>query len=289
MDLDSTYAAAWAGLAYAYLVLPEYLPTVDVERVRDQSESAAARALSLEPEQPDALTAMGWVRMIHNYDWQGAEDLIGRALARDSTNGNALHWQSHVLSWQGRRSEAVALARRATELDPLSSIMRQNLAYILMEAREYEEALRQSERVRSSEPNFTISHRITWNINTRMGRYEAAAEALTTWLVGTGRDAAAATELAREFADAAARFGGTGQPGNLSRALIDQLQPGLEIAGQLYAAVGDQETTMEILEQGYRERSGARSLLSVKVNPLYDFLRDDPRFQELVRQVGLED
>ena len=77
------------------------------------------------------------------------------------------------------------------------------------------------------------------------------------------------------------------QPGTLSRGLVDQLQPGLEIAGQLYAAVGNRETTLEMLEQAYRERSGARSLLSVKVNPLYDFLRDDPRFEELVRRVGL--
>ncbi len=289
VDLDSAYAAAWAGLAYAYLVLPEYSPTADVDRVRDQSESAAARALSLDPLQPDALTAMGWGRMIHHYDWQGAEDLIGRALATDSTNGNALHWQSHVLSWQGRSEEAVALARKAIELDPLSSIMRQNLGYILMEAREYEEALQQSERVRSSEPNFTVSRRTIWNIHTRTGRYEAAAEALTTWLVGIGRDAAAAERLARRFADAAARFGESGQGGGLSRSLVDRLEPGLELAGQLYAAVGDGEATLEILEQAYHERAGARSLLSVKVNPLYDFLRDDPRFEELVRRVGLED
>ncbi len=289
VELDSTYAAAWAGLAYAYLVLPEYSPTADVERVRNQSESAAARALSLDPEQPDALTAMGWGRMIHHYDWQGAEDLIGQALAVDSTNVHALHWRSHVSSWQGRHAEAVALARKATELDPLSSIMRQNLAYILMEARQYSEALRELDRVLSAEPSFTISHRTIWNINTRMGRYERAAGALTAWLVRTGRDAAAVTELSREFAEAAARFGEMGQPGTFSGELVDRVQPGLEIAGQLYAAVGDRETTLELLEQAYRERSGARSLLSVKVNPLFEFMRDDPRFQQLVRRVGLED
>jgi len=289
VQLDSTYAAAWAGLAYAYLVLPEYSPTADVERVRSQSESAAARALSLDPEQPDALTAMGWGRMIHHYDWQGAEELTGRSLTKDSTNVHALHWQSHVLSWQGHHAEALALARKAIDLDPLSSIMRENLAYILMEAREHDEALRQLERVLSQEPNRTSIYRTIWNVNTRMGRYETAAEALTTWLVGIGRDAAAATELAREFADAAARFGETGQPGTLSRALVDSLQPGLEITGQLYAAVGNQDATLEILEQAYRERAGARSLLSMKVNPLYDFLREDPRFQQLERQVGLED
>ena len=173
--LDSMYAAAWAGLAYAWLVLPEYSPTADVERVRVESEEAAARALALDPVQPDALTAQGWGRMIHHYDWQGAEDLIGRALDVDSTNVNALHWQSHVLSWQGRHGDAVALARKAVDMDPLSAIMRQNLGFILMEAREYDEALRQIGIALSRDPGFTISYRTIWNVNTRAGRYEAAA------------------------------------------------------------------------------------------------------------------
>lgn len=62
-----------------------------------------------------------------------------------------------------------------------------------------------------------------------------------------------------------------------------------EVTGQLYAAVGDREMTLELLERAYRERAGSRSVLSIKVNPLYDFLRDDPRFQDLVRRIGLGD
>ena len=289
VGLDSSYAAAWAGLAYGYLVLPEYSPTADVQRVRDQSAVAAQKALEIDPDQPDALTAMGWGRMIYHYDWQGAEALIARALALDSTNVNALHWQSHVSSWQGRPAEAVALARKAVKLEPLSSIIRQNLAFILMEAREYDAALREVDRVLSMESSFNVSIRSIWNIHTRMGRYEKAGEALETWLVQTGRDAVAAAELAREFSVAAARFGSTGQAGTLSRKLVDRLQPGVEVAGQLYAAVGDRETTLELLEQAARERAGARNLLSIKVNPLYNFLRDDPRFRDLMRQVGLDD
>ena len=155
--------------------------------------------------------------------------------------------------------------------------------------REYEEALRQLGRVLSPAPNFAVSHRTIWNVNARMGRYEAAGTALETWLIRTGRDAVAARRLAREFEDAAARFGRDGQPGTLSRALIDRTQPGLEMTGQLYAAVGDRETTLDLLEQASHERAGAHNLLSMKVNPLYDFLRDHPRFQDLLRRIGLED
>ena len=287
VDLDPAYAAAWAGLSYAYLVLPEYSPTADVGRVREQSAAAAARALEIDEEQPDALTAMGWGRMVHEYDWDRAEGLIGRALVLDSTNVNALHWQSHVISWQGRHAEAIALARAATSIDPLSSIMRSNMAYILMEAREYEEALRELEQVLRLEPNFTSSYRNIWNINTRMGRIPEASQALEAWMTRTGRDAGAARELAVEFARAARDFRQTGRSNQLSSALLDRLRLGLAIEGQLHAAVGDVENTLAVLQQAYRERAGARSLLSVRVNPLYDFMREEPRFLELVRLVGL--
>lgn len=287
VDIDSAYAAAWAGLSYAYLVLPEYSPTADVGHVREQSAVAAAQALEIDAEQTDALTAMGWGRMVHEYDWDRAEGLIGQALTLDSTNVNALHWQSHVISWQGRPTQALALARAATSLDPLSSIMRANMAYILMEAREYEDALREVEQILGLEPNFDASYRIMWNINTRMGRIPEASQALETWMTRTGRDAGAARELAAEFARAAEDFRQTGRSNQLSKDLLGRLQLGLAIEGQLHASVGDVENTLAVLQQAYRERAGARSLLSVRVNPLYDFIREEERFLELVRRIGL--
>jgi hypothetical protein len=69
---------------------------------------------------------------------------------------------------------------------------------------------------------------------------------------------------------------------------MDRLQPGLEVSGQLYASVGDKVATLEVLERGFRERAGARSLLSIGINPLYDFLRDDPGFLDLLERVGLD-
>ncbi len=284
---DPEYAAAWAGLAYVHLVLPEYSPTADVQLARDRSAEAAARALEIDPEQPDALTALGWGRMTHHYDWQGAEDLIGRALELAPTNVNALHWQSHVLSWRGRQVEALQLARRAIALDPLSSLMRTNLAFILMEARDYDGALREAEAVLASEPDYESSQRLVWDINTRAGRFDAAATGLQTWFITRGRDAIAARELAAAFATAAAGFRETGRSSTLPRELFDRLQPGLYVGGQLFASVGDRSATLEILEQAFRERAGARSLLSIKVNPHFDFLREDPEFLDLVERVGL--
>lgn len=284
---DPEYAAAWAGLAYVHLVLPEYSPTANLQLARDRSVEAAAQALLIDPEQPDALTARGWGRMVHHYDWNGAEELIAQALELNPTNVNALHWQSHILSWQGRHAEALLLARRAAALDPLSSIMRTNLAFILMDAREYDDALREAERVLASEPSYEASLRLVWDINTRVGRFDVAATALQTWFVARGKDAIAARELAAVFANAASDFRETGLPGTLPQELVDRLQPGLYMGAQLFASVGDRTATLEILEQAFRERAGARSLLSVRVNPHFDFLREDPGFLDLVERVGL--
>ena len=287
VELDPAYAAAWAGLSYGFLVLPEYSPTADVQMVRARSRAAATWALELDPDQTDALTALGWGRLVHDYDWSAAEELIGRALELDSTNVRALHWQSHVFSWQGRHQEAVGLASRAAELDPLSPIMRQNLAYILMEAGEYEQALTELGQVLAQEPNYAVSIRTTWNIETRRGRFQEAARALERWLIIRGRDAAAAGELAREFAEDARSFTETGNGERLTPALLARVDIGLEVEGQLHAAVGDADRALATLEQAYRERAGARNLLSVGINPLYDFLRDDPRLQELIARLGL--
>lgn len=287
VDVDPRYAAAWAGLSYAYLVLPEYLTAADVAGVRAESRAAARRALDLDPDQPDALTAMGWGRLVQDYDWQAAEELIGRALQLEPTNVRALHWQSHVVSWQGRHEEAVALASRAAELDPLSPIMRQNLGYILMEAGRYEEALAQLEQVLVREPGYAISIRTGWNIETRRKRFAEAAQLLENWLVARGRDALAAGQLSEEFASQARSFAETGRVGRLSMQLLQRLDMGVEVAGQPHAAVGDGERTLAALEQAYRQRTGNRNLLGIRINPLYDFLRDDPRFQDVVERVGL--
>ena len=84
---------------------------------------------------------MGWNRLIHYYDWKEAEVLLRRALEVQSNNTNALHWLSHVLSWQRQHEEAIGLARRAIEVDPDSGLMRMNLSYMLMDFGDLEKSI----------------------------------------------------------------------------------------------------------------------------------------------------
>jgi TolB-like protein/Tfp pilus assembly protein PilF len=281
--LDPEFALAHSGLADAYMLLPEYSATVDRRVGQERSEAAAKRALALDPELPEALSSVGWNRLIHYYDWEGAEARLRRALEVQSNNSGALHWLSHVLSWQGRHEEALRLARRATEVDPLSRLMGMNLSYILVDAGRFDEAIEVADAVLQGSPDFPELHGNLWLSYLRAGRPEDAARSLRVWAAATGRDVEAAAEVGRAFV----RHRETGERQELPQDLIDRLEFGTEDLAQVYAFLGDGERALAELERAYEERSGSRSVLSMKLNPGYDFIRDDPRFVDLIGRVGL--
>jgi TolB-like protein len=281
--LDPNFALAYSGLADAYMLLPEYTADTDPHEIQAKSEAAVAKAISLDPELPEVLSSMGWNRLIHDYDWVGAEKLLRQALEIESNNTGALHWLSHVLSWQGQQEEAISLARKAVAVDPLSRLMQLNLVYILVDARIYDEALPLTHAISANATNFMAPFRNLILHELRAGNVETAAASLESWAVTDGRDVAAARELGRLFV----QYQRTGERQVVSDELVTRLELGSEDMAQVYAFVGDGETTLEALDIALEERSGSRSVLSMNVNPAYDFIRDDPRFIEMLERIGL--
>ena len=282
IELDPRYALAYSGLADAYMLLPEYTPTVDMHEARETSEAAANRALELGPEEPEVLASAGWNRLIHYYDWTEAERLLRRALAIEPNNAGALHWLSHVLSWQGQHTEALAKAERALEVDPHTTLMAMNLAYIRTDANLFDEAIARVLQSIEEDPDYSELHGNLWLSYLRAGRPADAANSFVTRAAATGRD----IDGAREVGAAFVRYRETGDTQPLSEELIAQMEFGLEDLGQVYAFVGDAEHALSALEAGYEQRSGSRSVLSMQINPGYDFFRDDPRFIALLGRLG---
>jgi TolB-like protein len=283
IELDPEFALAWSGLADAYMILPEYSTTVDLEFVHEKSVAAAARALELDPEIPEVLASMAWNRLIHDYDWDEAESRLRRALEIQSNNTSALHWLSHVLSWQGKNAEAIQWANRAVEVDPLSTLMRMNLSYIYMDAGDFDESIRIANETWERDPNYGEAMGNLFMTYLRAERPADAAKAMQLWAATTGRDVEATGQIGRLFIRRQ-----QGEAIHLSSDLLERGEFVLEDQGQIYAFFRDVENTLAALDRAVRERSGARSALSMKVNPLYDFLRDDPRFLDLMRRAGLE-
>ena len=283
ISLDPDFALAHAGLGYAWLLMPEYSATVDPKLSRDSSKSAIARALELDPELPSGLAFMGWSKMVHEYDWASAEQLLRRALELQGNNSDALHWLSHVLSWQGHHAEAIAIARQAVEVDPYSPLMTMNLAYILMDDGQFEKTAKYRLLTLELRPDYTELWRNTWLTFMRAGEFDNATQALVNWAAGTGRDVDQARQLGRILEQSQR----SGEMAQFPEELFTNLAIGNENLGQVYAAGGDAESAIASLRIALDERTGSRSVLSMKINPLYDFIRDDPRFIELLQEANL--
>ena len=283
IELDPNFALAYSGLADAYMLLPEYTADIDPHEIQAKSEAAAAKAISLDPDLPEVLTSMGWNRLIHDYDWTGAEKLLRHALEIEANNTSALHWLSHVLSWQGQHDAALDLARTAVAADPLSRLMQMNLAYILVDAGSYDEGVRMARAVIKSRPNWVSQLRNGFLHELRAGNIEAGVAVLERWAAAEQRDVAAA----RDIGGLIVHYQRTGEPQKISDELVTRLELGSEDLAQIYAFVGDGESTLVALDIAFEERTGSRSVLSMNINPAYDFIRDDPRFIKLLKRIRL--
>jgi TolB-like protein/Tfp pilus assembly protein PilF len=283
VEHDPGFALGWSGLADAAMLLPEYSALADRDALRIRSDEAVARAMAIDPDLPFVSSTVAWSKLIRDYDWAGAEETFRKALLVQADNTNVLHWLSHTLSWQGRQDEAVNIARRAVEVEPQSKLMAMNLSYILVDARQYEEALAVAARIVEEDPGYTGQRRNLFLHEMRAGRPEYGAASFVTYTTIIGGD----PDAAREIGDMMIAYARDGTVGNVSDDLVSRSLLGSEDLAQVLAFVGDKEGTLRALQQAADDRSGSRSVLSMKINPAYDFVRDDPRFSNLLKQVGL--
>jgi tetratricopeptide (TPR) repeat protein len=284
VQIDPDFALAWSGLADAYMLLPEYSPSADRKMIVERSTYAVARALELDPTLPYVSSSAAWSKLIHDYDWRGAEETFRRALEVEADNTTVLHWLSHTLSWQGRHDEALDVARLTVAIEPFSRLMTINLAYILIDAGQYKEALNIARDLREREPEFAALRRNLYLHELRSGRIEDGAQSFEYYTAANGGDPDAAHAIAKMFID----YANSGEVGQLTEALIADTLLSSEDLPQIFALVGDAEGALDALRIAIDQRSGSRSVLSMKINPAYDFIRDEPRFQEMLTEIGLD-
>jgi len=284
VEIDPDFALGWSGVADAYMLLPEYSASVDRELVETRARSALQRALKLNPDLPEVRASQAWYEL-RFFDWDSAERIFREALAVSPDNVNVLHWMSHVLSFQGRFEEGLEHARHAVAVDRASRIMRTNLVYILVDAGQFDEALEISQAMRASESDYAVLRHNLFLHELRAGLHAAAAETYVGYVTVIGADPSAA----REIADMFVAYAEHGTVGNVTQDLIARAQLGSEDLAQVLAFVGDGEGTIRALQVAIPEHSGSRSVFSMKVNPAYDFIRGDPRFQAMLVEVGLAD
>jgi len=161
--------------------------------------------------------------------------------------------------------------------------MKTNVNYMLIDARRWDEAFDNDQLFPGSSAYSSLGANL-WIGMMRARRAEEAAQQLLAWATETGRD----VDLAAELGELLTRSLAEGETVDIPPELIDQLQVGTEVS-ELYAAAGDSVNTLDSLENAHRTGVGFRSLLSMKINPSYDFIRDDSQFVGLLEEIGLQD
>lgn len=283
IDKDPKYARAYAGLADTYSLMSTWYLGPQNE-LMPKARAAALRALELDEGLAEAHASLALIEENYDYDWAGSEKEFRRAIELNPQYATAHQWYAEFLSWQGRFDEALAESAQARLLDPLSLIIATDHVSILYYARQYESAVEQCRQVLELDPTYGHAQGVIIPLYLEMGKYDEALNADNRW-VTTGVEP-------WQWAWEAAINGRAGRTTEARRAMA-----GLEqITGSrpdryalllvAYSGTGQKDRVLDLLERAYAEHSNA--IVDMKVNPMYDPVRSDPRFQDLLLRVGLE-
>jgi tetratricopeptide (TPR) repeat protein len=279
---DPNYALAYAGLADSYHVLPE-LSAVPVEVAFPKARSAALKALEIDNSLGEAHSALANVKEDYDWDWKGAEEEYKRAIELNPGQVLAHASYSNLLFELGRLPEAVSEARVAQQLDPLSAIANDNLSGVLYYAGEYDQAVEQCRKTLDIDPMSPQAHRHLGQVYVQKQFYGEAVSELKK-----------AMELSRGSTEALAElgyvFGVSGKKDDARHVLLEIKSSTDASAYRLaivYAGLAEKEKALEALKEAVNRRSPG--VVHLKVSPVFQDLRSDERFQELLIYMGLTD
>jgi len=281
---DSRYAVAYAGLAVA-LDLADQFRVFPGKEAFPRAKAAALKALELNYSLPEAHNALAFAKHSFDWDWAGAEPIYQRAIELNPNFATARHWHGFYLGMLGRVDEALTEMRRAQELNPLSLIIRTHLGLMLYRGRRYDEAIEQLRQTLEMEADFAAAHYFLAWAYEQKGMYEETITHLQKALaVSPG-----SPDRVGALGHAHAVFKRRGLAQKALKELHELSKRRFVSAYDfaiIYIGLGEADQAFKWLERACEERSFSM-LMSLKTEPMLDALRSDPRFQDLVRRVGL--
>ena len=283
VEKDPAYALAHAGVADSYVLLGwnSYLPPKDAF---PKAKAAALAALEFDPDLGEAHAPLAAVLWLHDWQWPEAQKEFKRSLELNPAYPTANHWHAEFVMTMGRHLEAIAKMKNSQTLDPLSLIINVAIGWACYMARRYDEALEQLLQTVELDPNYPVTCWMLGQLYRTTGRHELAITEGEKGANLSGGSPLMRAALAHSY----------GKAGRAKEALqilddLTKLAKHKYVAPHFFAGIhiglGEYDQAVEYLEKSYAERS--HWLIYLHMDPSMDDLRNDPRFQDLLRRVGL--
>jgi len=285
IEKDPTYALAYSGLADCYSLLSEYGYVAPKESY-PRAKQAAQKALEIDDTLAEAHASLAWIKTFYDWDWSGGEKEFQRAIELNPAYAIAHFWHALALMSTGRSEEAIAEQKRALQLDPLSLIINRVLSVDFYYVRHYDQAIEQEQLTLEMDPNFSMVHWTLCEAYLQKSMYKQGVAECEKELAISPRHPYALSALGYAYAVT----GG----GVKAQNVLDQLNASSEqkyvpamTRVEVYVGLGDKEKAFEWLEKAYEDRSIGSTFATIKMEPIYDPLRSDPRFTNFLRRMNL--
>ena len=284
ISADPGYAPAYAGLADSYALLAsspnDALPPSEA---MPKAKAAAQKALQFDDRLAEAHASLGYVSMVYDWDWKAAEKEFQRAMEINPRYASAHEWYAQLLAARGREQDALNEIKKARDADPMLVLMHAAVAEVLYYSHRYDDVVAQCHQTLELDPSYSLAHLHLGRAYTAKGQY---SEAISEFQKAGSTADSPAVIMAVGYANAKA--------GNQSgaRQALEQLKkqsakryvPAVYFAA-IYASLGDTKEGISMLEKAHRDHDAYLAYL--KVDPMADPLRANPRFPALLQQLGL--
>jgi serine/threonine protein kinase/Tol biopolymer transport system component/Tfp pilus assembly protein PilF len=282
IDEDPGYAAAYAGMSDCYTILVVRYGLASEEGI-SKAKAAAMKALEIDETLAEAHTSLAHA-LLHNWEWDKAEREFKRAVELNPNDADAHNFYAEYLRAMGRGQQALKVTKKAQELAPLSLNHSTNVANQLYFERRYDQAIEQCQKTLEMDRNFFLAHYRLGLAYEKKGMFAEAIAAIQRAVELSPDNIEMLAALGRVLAVADRR--------EEARRIVVQLEAAMEHRHSwhfdialIYAGLGEDDQALACLEKGYAWHDGM--MIHVNVEPGFDSLRSDPRFQDLVRRMGL--
>jgi TolB-like protein/Tfp pilus assembly protein PilF len=281
LETDPNYALAYTGISFVWIGRQQMGLLIPSEAT-PKAKEAAQRALELDDTLAEVHYTLGIIRTWSDWDWEGGEQAFKRALEIKPNYAEALVYYSNLLCYMDRLDEALTMAERAVQLDPLNSIILTISVTVLEYLRRFDDIIERCQKALQTSPNDPVGHNGLWCGYYMKGMYEESLKSAKAFF--TGLDMA---PIAEAMAQGYEEDGYSGAMASAAEIMVEfskQTYVSPYYIAQMYAFAGDKENAIEWLEMGYEMKDPMMPYIS---SFPFNLLHDDPRYQDLLQRMNL--